>query len=191
MTGDASHTGKQGGGAFYVECLDAAGLRAALPALSALLRDAVEGGAALGFLPPLDGAETDAYWQDALAAVEEDTRVVLVARAHEDRRLVGTVSLELAQKSNARHRAEVTKVIVDTRERRRGVGRLLLGAVDDEARVRGRTLLVLDTRRGDAAEQLYRTHGYEVVGIIPRYARSASGDLHDTIIFYRELDPTF
>jgi hypothetical protein len=52
----------------------------------------------------------------------------------------------------------------------------------------GRTLLVLDTRHGDPSETLYRSLGYQAAGIIPRYARSASGELHATILMYRDLE---
>jgi ribosomal protein S18 acetylase RimI-like enzyme len=58
---------------------------------------------------------------------------------------------------------------------------------EEAARMRGRTLLVLDTRRGDTAEQLYSKLGYQKAGVIPRYARSASGELHDTVFMYREI----
>ena len=62
-------------------------------------------------------------------------------------------------------------------------------AVEEAARAAGRTLLVLDTRRGDSAEQLYLNLGYTAAGVIPRYARSASGSLDDTVYMYKELDP--
>ncbi len=59
---------------------------------------------------------------------------------------------------------------------------------ESEARRRGRTLLVLDTRRGDDAERLYTRLGYETVGVVPRYAASPSGDaLDDVVYMYREL----
>jgi len=63
----------------------------------------------------------------------------------------------------------------------------LIAAVDEIARAAGRTLLVLDTRRGDVSEQLYLKQGYTRAGIIPRYAQSAHGTLDDTVIFYRML----
>ena len=44
------------------------------------------------------------------------------------------------------------------------------------ARSCGRSLLVLDTRQGDAAEFLYQKLGYTVGGVIPGYARSATGE---------------
>ena len=60
-------------------------------------------------------------------------------------------------------------------------------AVEQVARSFGRTLLVLDTRLGDSAEQLYRTLGYCEVGVIPAYARGANGTLESTVIFYKTL----
>jgi hypothetical protein len=54
----------------------------------------------------------------------------------------------------------------------------------------GRTLLVLDTRSGDPSESLYTRLGYTTAGVIPGYARSASGQLHATTIMYQHLPPT-
>jgi acetyltransferase len=52
-----------------------------------------------------------------------------------------------------------------------------------DARRDGGSLLVLDTREGDAANELYRVHGYREVGRIPRYARAVSGRLEATISY--------
>ncbi len=82
------------------------------------------------------------------------------------------------------------KLMVHREFRGRGLGRLLMQAAEDEARLRhGRTLLVLDTRRGDISERLYRSMGYVEAGVIPGYARSSgpTGELHDTVIFYKHL----
>jgi hypothetical protein len=51
----------------------------------------------------------------------------------------------------------------------------------------GSMSLVLDTRLGNSAEQLYRKLQYREAGIIPSYARSAEGTLDATIIFYKLL----
>jgi GNAT superfamily N-acetyltransferase len=83
--------------------------------------------------------------------------------------------------------APTVQAMVHTRARRQGIGQALMTAVDDIARAAGRTLLVLDTRRGDVSEQLYLKQGYTRAGIIPRYAQSANGALDDTAIFYRML----
>lgn len=60
-------------------------------------------------------------------------------------------------------------------------------AVEEIARQEGRRLLVLDTRLGDDAERLYARMGYRRVGVIPRFARSSTGMLDATVIFYRDL----
>jgi acetyltransferase len=170
-----------------VVALDAAAVDAHRPALVALLRDAVDGGASIGFLPPLGEAEATAYWVAVRAVVAQQARVVLAAHDPE-LGLVGSAQLELALRPNARHRAEVSKVMVHRRARRRGIGRALMGAVDEHARRLGRTTLVLDTRQGDPSEALYRETGWTLAGTIPRYARSATGTLDSTALYYKLLD---
>jgi acetyltransferase len=154
-----------------------------LPDLIEILRDSVASGASVGFLPPLSEAEAHGYWAGVIDDLAQATRVLLVARQAE--RVVGTVQLELAKKPNARHRAEVQKLMVHTQARRQGIARALLAAIEEEARRAGRTLLVLDTRQGDPSEQLYRSHGYTMAGIIPQYCRSANGELDPTVLYYR------
>lgn len=156
-----------------------------LPDLVALLGDAVAGGASVGFLPPLPDAEACAYWQGVCADLEGEKRILLVAW-HEGR-VVGSVQLELAGRANGAHRAEVQKLMVHRSARRQGLGRALMDALEGHARRIERTLLVLDTREGDPAESLYNGCGYVRVGVIPRYARSASGTLDGTVYFYKHL----
>lgn len=151
----------------------------------ALLRDSVDQGASVGFLPPLADEEARAYWRSVEQAVCDGGRILLCA--HRGDEVVGSVQLDLAHMPNGRHRAEVMKLLVLSRERRQGVGRALMQAAEDAARLRGRTLLVLDTRKGDAAEALYRSIGYTEAGVVPGYARGADGELHDTVFFYREI----
>ncbi|MBA2679621.1 MAG: GNAT family N-acetyltransferase [Ktedonobacteraceae bacterium] len=154
--------------------------------LVALLQDAVSSGASVGFLPPLSEEEARQYWQGVLEKVLLGTRVLLVARI--DGRIVGSVQLDLATQPNGLHRAEVQKLFVLQRARCHGIGRKLMHKVEQVARERGRTLLVLDTRQGDSAEQLYRSLGYEEVGVIPKYAKSGAGTLDATVFFYKLLD---
>jgi hypothetical protein len=60
-------------------------------------------------------------------------------------------------------------------------------AVEAAGRRAGFTLLTLDTKRGEAAEFLYRGLGWTCAGIIPRYALNPDRTLHDTVLFYKEL----
>ena len=152
-----------------------------------LLQDSVDGGASVGFLPPLSTSEASLYWDGVTAAVRDGLRVLLVAIA-DDWRIVGTAQLALEARPNGVHRAEVAKVMVLGRARRQGIARALMAAIEEHARRQGRTTLVLDTLRGDPAERLYEATGYTYVGSIPAYARTAEGALAATAVYYRLLD---
>jgi acetyltransferase len=170
-----------------VERLDHAAARAAMPALVDILRDSVDRGASVGFLPPLGEVEATEYWRDVVTAVGEGSRVLLAARQRGV--FVGTAQLDLCARANGRHRAEVTKVMVLSSVRRHGIGRELMLACDAHARRLGRTTLVLDTRQGDPSERLYRSTGWVYAGAIPRYAESADGAFDASAFYYKLLDP--
>jgi acetyltransferase len=156
-----------------------------LPQLISLLQDAVDSGASVGFLAPLSDIEAYHYWMKSFVQVAEKRRIILAA-AHEDK-IVGSVQLDLASMPNAAHRAEVQKLLVFRSWRRQGIGLRLMTTIEQVARQEGRPLLVLDTRLGDAAEQLYTRMGYTRVGVIPGFALSSMGTLDATVIFYRDL----
>ena len=159
---------------------------ALLPDLVELLRDSVENGASVGFLLPFSRSSNRAYWEQMLKEIESGNRTLLVAE--KNGRVVGSVQLELAAKPNALHRAEVQKLLVHSVHRKRGLGRALMGAIEEVARNLGRTLLVLDTLQGDNGERLYAKCGYVRVGEIPKYASLSDGSLHATVMFYKFLD---
>jgi len=165
--------------------LDALAAQMALPGLTRLLCETVDDGASIGFWAPLAAAEAEAYWRDVIADVDAGRRILLVAR--QGQAVMGSIQLEPAHKRNGAHRAEVQKLMVAPAARRQGIGRLLLSAIEDEARLAGRTLLTLDTERGSAAEQLYTQHGYVRVGVIPNYTVEADGSHLDTVIYYHHL----
>ena len=150
-----------------------------------LLCNVVEDGASIGFLTPLSSADARSYWQEVLAPLRTGEKVMFVAKL--DGRVVGAVQLALEPRANGRHRAEVQKLMVHTSARGQGLGRRLMDAVEQAARNDRRTLIVLDTRRGDVADGLYQRMGYVQAGVIPRYAISSSGELDDTVFYYREL----
>lgn len=163
------------------------GVDADLDMLADVLHAVVHDGAGVSFVVPFTMAEARQFWVDkVVASVREGTRRVLVAR--DDGRIVGTVQFELAWPPNQPHRAEVAKLLVHPVARRRGVGRALMLALESLARAQGRTLLTLDTWTGGHAESLYRSLGYGVVGVIPRFARgSTTPALEPTTIMYKEL----
>ena len=171
-----------------ISTLSAAEARAHLPQLHDLLQDAVESGASVGFLPPLAAAESEEYWQDVVTAIEAGHRLLFIARQPDNAALLGAVQLDLATRPNSLLRAEVSKLLVHRRARRQGVARQLLVALEDEARSLDRTTLVLDTRHGDIAEQLYQSMGYQFVGAIPAYFINHDGQPHATAVYYKLLE---
>jgi GNAT superfamily N-acetyltransferase len=153
--------------------------------LSDVLIDCVEGGASVSFMLPLPRAKAEEFWRAAALSSAREERVVLAA---EDAAgiIVGTVQLILAQAENQPHRADLAKMLVHRRVRRRGVGAALLAAAERTALELGRTVLVLDTASGDA-QRLYARMGWQRCGVIPGYALLPRGGLCDTTFFYRTL----
>ncbi|MFE3945387.1 GNAT family N-acetyltransferase [Streptomyces sp. NPDC059118] len=155
--------------------------------LAALLVDTVNGGSSVGFLAPLERDEAAAWWRERAAAVDTGHLQVWIARDAE--RVTGTIGLVRAALPNARHRAEVTKLMVRPSARGRGLGRSLLDAVERSAAEAGVTLLVLDTESGSTAERLYRSAGWTECGSIPEYAGDPAGVLKPTTLYYKPLGP--
>jgi ribosomal protein S18 acetylase RimI-like enzyme len=160
-------------------------LESAIPGLSQLLAACVAKGASIGFLPPFDAAEAAAFWRKMAAQIRSDERRLLVARR--SGKTLGAVMVVLAMPANGRHRAEISKLIVDPDGRRRGIGKALMTAAEALARREGRMLLVLDTRTGDVAEDLYAGLGFRKSGVIPAYVRSETGTLESTTVMYKLL----
>jgi GNAT superfamily N-acetyltransferase len=165
--------------------LDAATYAEALDDLSDLLVDAVEGGASVGFLRPFTHNEARAWWRTLANEVTAGELVVLVAR--DGPRIAGTVQLHLVQKPNAPHRAEVAKLLVHSRYRRKGIGRMLMEALEETARRESRSLLILDTETESEAERFYAALGWTRAAVIPRWAENPAGGLRGTTIYYKEL----
>ena len=158
---------------------------AEIVALSRLLIDCVDGGASVSFMHPLTPERADAFWRQVAVDVAAGARALLVAE--DDAGICGTVQLVLDMPENQPHRAELVKMLVHRRARRRGLGETLMRAAESMARECGRTLLVLDAVTGDAGERLYTRLGWTRVGVIPRYALMPDGAYCATTFFYRDL----
>lgn len=171
-----------------IRTLDASEAWAAIPALADLLVEAVDAGASVSFMAPLDFGDAVAFWTEVAGSVANGRRILVVAE--QANRLVGTVFVDLVPEPNQSHRAEIAMLIVALEVRRHGVGKRLMVAAEAAAVEAGRTLLTLDTRAGDKPEKLYRSMGWTEVGRVPRYARASNGKLEDVVIFYKELGRT-
>src|SRR5437764_12831387 len=137
--------------------------------LALLLLDATAAGASVGFLDSTTLEFAEAWWRQSISG----RTILLVAR--DDEGITGTVQLRLSSMPNQPHRADIAKLLVHRRARRQGLGAKLMQEIERLARSAGFTLLVLDTKRGDAAESLYRRAGWIEVGIIRGYALNPDG----------------
>jgi ribosomal protein S18 acetylase RimI-like enzyme len=145
----------------------------------------VDEGAFMSFKKPLARDNAIRYWTKVADRCSSGQSAVLVAE--DERGLIGTVTLVLAMPDNQQHRAELVKLMVASRSRGTGLGLKLLRAAEALAVELGRTLLVLDTVTGSAAEGMYERHGWTRVGEIPSYAQGPDGVLEPATIFYRLL----
>jgi GNAT superfamily N-acetyltransferase len=153
--------------------------------LCALLIDAVEGGASLGFLKPMVPERARTYWEDVARAVQAGDKALLVAEI--EGAILGTVQVVLEMPQNQPHRGEISKMIVHTKVRQLGLGMRLLVAAEERAHIAGKSLLVLDTQTGSAAEHLYRKAGYSPLPPLPDYALTPDGVLAPTTIFWKRI----
>jgi ribosomal protein S18 acetylase RimI-like enzyme len=154
-------------------------------ALAEILIEVVANGGSVHFMHPVPPAEAEGFWARSLAAAAAGDRIVL--GAHEDGRLVATVTLDLAQPPNQPHRAEIAKLMTRVAARGRGHARALVLEAERLAVERGRTLLTLDTAEDEGAAGLYDALGYERAGVIPDYAFKPLGGMTGTILYFKRI----
>jgi GNAT superfamily N-acetyltransferase len=142
--------------------------------LADVLIDCVEGGASVSFMLPLTRDRAVAFWRRVAQGVATGQRALLVAE--DDQGLCGTVQLAFDLPENQPHRADLAKMLVHRRARRRGLSAELMRAAEDTARQCGKTLLVLDTVTDSEASRLYQRLGWVRVGDIPGYALYPTAD---------------
>ena len=153
--------------------------------LIALLVDAVHHGASVGFMDDLDVPQASAYFCEVLSQLEQGSLLLWVLI--EDQRVLASVQLALCQKANGLNRAEGQKRLVLNEARRRGLGQVLIQALEHGARQHKRGLLHLDTEAGSPAENFYSALGYTRVGELPNYCRSPDGHYSPTAIYFKTL----
>ena len=151
-----------------------------------VLNSCVATGASVGFIS-IDPAPMVNFWEAVISSLASGEKQLLVAR--QQGKIVATVILVLGMMPNGSHRAEIAKLLVHPSARRQGIAHELLKRAEQLARQAGRSLLVLDTRTGDVAEQLYLAQGWQISGQIPAYALSPGGVMDATTVMYKFLTP--
>lgn len=150
-------------------------------------------------------APADAGNLDALMSVMQTAFDPLFGEAWSAAQLAGTLALEgsfarqaidaggaILGFSLARvgaGEAELLLVAVDRQWRRRGIGRLLVEKVADDARKRGAAALFLEVRENNgSARELYRALGFVDVGRRANYYTGASGERFAAITMLRGIE---
>jgi len=96
------------------------------------------------------------------------------------------VDVAAAGFSLSRHSLDEEELLlfaVDPAHRRKGLGLTMLFALSRAAKARGARRLLLEMRRGNPAESLYRAFGFKPIGERPNYYRMAGGMRIDAITF--------
>lgn len=83
---------------------------------------------------------------------------------------------------------ELLLIGVMPEHRSRGLGRSMLDSLRAAARQRGAKRLLLEMRKGNPAEALYRDFGFYVIGVRPDYYRTSDGERIDAITFACDTD---
>jgi GNAT superfamily N-acetyltransferase len=171
-------------GALRIRQMEALGVDE-VEALADVLVECVEGGASVGFVLPMTHDKARTFWTRVGETLKRGARRLLLAETAAGE-IVGTVQLVEPSSENQPHRADVAKMLVRPSARRRGVGALLLAAVERVAREQGKTLLVLDTATAEA-DRLYARHGWQLTGEIPDFALFPDGSPCATRIYYKKI----
>ncbi|KAF2724317.1 acyl-CoA N-acyltransferase [Polychaeton citri CBS 116435] len=156
------------------------------------------------FLPPLSTSKIIDFWTSYAASCSSSTdtttgRLIVLqlsssstpSGTDQNDEVLGYVSLSMPETETGPFRSEVLKLLVSPTARKMGVARRVMGALESDARNRGRELLMLDTTIGSPAEHVYPKLGYTQVGVIPKYGiHPLTGELVDEVFFYKDLRET-
>ncbi|KAJ6620051.1 acyl-CoA N-acyltransferase [Mycena sp. CBHHK59/15] len=141
------------------------------------------------FTPPLKREVIIEWWKARAADVVDGTRIIVMALAEDtegQQRLVGYVILYRPLTETGPFRGGVEKLLVSPNFRR--IARKLMERLEKEAKLKGQTLLMLDTETGSPAETVYHNLGYNKLGIIPNYGMSPiDGRLIAGTFFWKQL----
>jgi len=110
---------------------------------------------------------SDAWSRESMAAELESPHTVYVVALDGTGAVIGYAGL-LAP--SGAHDADIQTIAVAEHARRRGLGRSLMTQLMDAARGRGASTVFLEVRADNAsAQHLYRSLGFEEIGVRARY----------------------
>ncbi|MEU7997902.1 GNAT family N-acetyltransferase [Micromonospora sp. NPDC049060] len=144
-----------------------------------VLHAVAERGGAIGYAVPPGRAETDAWLDGVLGLVEAGDAALVLAVL--DDRVVGTGSWRRGPKPIFTHYADLEKITAHPAARGRGIGRLVTGALIDDARKAGVETLALGVRGNNhGAIELYERLGFREWGRLP-YVIEVGDERYDDV----------
>ena len=147
---------------------------------------AILDGGGFGFVSPPERSWLERYWQGVLLVPE---RSLFVAR--QSGAICGSVQMVAPPRNNEAQKSivAVQHLFVAPWARGLGVGRLLMEAVEEEARKRRFRVINLDVRETQTqAIAMYEALGYRRWGVHPKYAH-VRGEWVPGIYFYKDVPP--
>ncbi|KAJ6514731.1 acetyltransferase [Mycena vulgaris] len=143
------------------------------------------------FTPPLNRDVIIEWWKERADEAAAGRRIIFMALADNPggaAQLAGYVILFRPLTETGPFRGSVEKLLVSPNFRRRGIAKKLMEKLEEVAKIRGQTLLTLDTETGSPAETIYPKLGYIQLGIIPKYGVSpVDGSLIAGTFFWKQL----
>lgn len=155
--------------------------------LTDIFYSTVNSGAAIGYLAPLSTEDATVFWSnDIKPNLLSGERLLFAISVGQ--LIVGVVQLIVKMPPNQPHRAELAKLMVHPKYRRKGLASILVTKAEACAISMGKTLITFDTRTGDSSEDFYRSRGFKTAGIIPQFALDTDGkNYHGTTLMYKHL----
>lgn len=152
--------------------------------LALLLIEASHQGVQAGLPCTFGQREAEDAFHDLRPALSNNELLLWIAR--DDQGVAGTLLLNLSHSPDTPHQAEVSTLLVCSRARRRGVGRLLLRESENTAQDLRYTLLSSDMQSGSCAEAFYRAQGYRCA---PSRTGSQDYSRKNEVVYYKQLQP--
>lgn len=162
--------------------LNAATLPVYRDELAQLLVEANTQGTSAGFPHVMEQKEAEDTFHDLRPALSQNAVLLWIAR--DELGVVGTVQLDLANTTERSRQAEISTLLVCSRARRRGVGRMLIRVLEKTAQDLRCALLSSDMQSGSEAEAFYRAQGYRCIDCrhdTTRYSRK------NEVVYYKQL----
>lgn len=166
------------------------------------------------FRPPLSHEKLLGWWKDRIAEAAAGTRIIVMLLLDhqpgvkvQGENLIGVAMLAIPHLETAPFRATIESLLLSTKYRQRGGGTTLIRAVETQAILKGKTLLVrrrcssnhngtcsligfkqmAEMEEETPAAKLFMGLDYQLVGTVPNYSINPSGEMRGFVFLYKSL----